>query len=316
MSPVESNCQAVVLIGFGGPTGGAEVRPFLDRVLAGRPLPPARYAEVLDHYEAVGNGSPYNEITMRLAAAVQCRLELMGIGRPVFAGFRFMPPFIEDVMQDLVRLGIRRAFGFVLAAHRCWASWDRYLDEIKLACDRLGDSAPEFQYPMPWHTEPAFITAASDRARAALERLGTSGRAGDAELIFTAHSIPLSMSGRAAYVEQLQESARLIAERLGSDSWRLAFQSRSGNPRDLWLEPDIKDILRNLTGRQAVIVPLGFLCDNVELLYDLDIEAARVACEAGVSMERAATVGEHPSFVQMIANLAGRHLSKTALSAG
>jgi protoporphyrin/coproporphyrin ferrochelatase len=314
MSGGQPHCQAVVLIGFGGPTAGSEVRPFLDRVLAGRPVPPARYAEVLRHYEAVGRHSPYNEITMRLAIALRARLEQMGILTPVIAGFRFMQPFIGDVIQGLMQRGICRAFGFVLAAHRCEASWDRYLDEIRLARERLGDDAPEFEYPSPWHGEPAFIAAATERVRTALEHLETSGRRG-AELIFTAHSIPLSMGGRAGYVEQLHESARLISQRLGRDNWTLAFQSRSGNPRDLWLEPDIKDVLRKLAGRQAVIVPLGFLCDNVEVLYDIDIEAARVAREAGVSMVRAATVGEHSAFVQMIANFASRHLANAAVSA-
>jgi ferrochelatase len=246
---------------------------------------------------------------MRLATAVRARLELMGIHAPVIAGFRFMPPFIGDAIEDLMQRGIRRAFGFVLAAHRCEASWNRYLDEIELARERLGERAPEFEYPGAWHGEQDFITASTDRARTALEHLQTSGWR-HAELIFTAHSIPLSMSERALYVEQLHESARLIAQLLGRDSWTLAFQSRSGNPRDLWLEPDIRDVLRKLAGRQAAIVPLGFLCDNVEVLYDLDIEAASVAHEAGVVMVRAGTVGAHSAFVQMIANFASRHLGK------
>jgi ferrochelatase len=304
-----------MLIGFGAPTAGSEVRPFLDRVLAGRPIPPARYAEVLRHYEAVGCHSPYNEITMRLAIAVRERLEQMRIRVPVISGFRFMQPFIGDAIQDLMQRGIRRAFAFVLAAHRCEASWDRYLDEVKLVRARLGENAPEFEYPSPWHAEPAFIAASVEPARTALEQLETSGHK-HAELIFTAHSIPLSMSGQAAYVAQLHESARLIALGLGRQSWTLAFQSRSGHPRDPWLEPDIKEVLHKLAGRQAVIVPLGFLCDNVEVLYDLDIEAARVARETGVAIVRAATVGEHSAFVQMIANFASRHLGTAALGTG
>ena len=135
-----------MLIGFGAPTAGSEVRPFLDRVLAGRPISPARYAEVLRHYEAVGCRSPYNEITMRLAIAVRERLEQMRIHVPVISGFRFMQPFIGDAIQDLMQRGIRRAFAFVLAAHRCEASWDRYLDEVKLVRARLGENAPEFEY--------------------------------------------------------------------------------------------------------------------------------------------------------------------------
>lgn len=293
-----------MLIGFGGPTSLAEVRPFLDRVLAGRPVPRERYEEVVRHYEALGGRSPYNEMTMRLAAALQHGLQRMGIQAPVVTAFRNLPPFFDGALRDLQQRGIHRAFGFVLAAHRSEASWDRYLDEIRLARERLGGEAPEVEYPLPWHDDPAFVEAVADRARAVLELLDAS-----AELIFTAHSIPLSMGGRAGYVEQLNESARLIAQHLKRNSWTLAFQSRSGSPRDRWLEPDVKDVLRRFPGGQVVLVPLGFLCDHVEVLYDLDIDAAKAAREAGVTMARAATVGEHPKFIEMIAKIAGQYMS-------
>ena len=300
----EPNCEAVMLIGFGGPTAAAEVRPFLDRVLADRPIPRERYEEVVRHYDAVGGRSPYNEMTMRLAAALQHKLQHMGIRAPVIIAFRNMPPFFDDALRDLKQRGIHRALGFVLAAHRSEASWDRYLDEIKLAREQLGGEVSAVEYPPSWHDDPEFVEAVAERTRAALEHLDAS-----AELIFTAHSIPLLMGGRAGYVEQLNESARLIAQYLKRNSWTLAFQSRSGSPRDRWLEPDVKDVLRRFSGGQVVLVPLGFLCDHVEVLYDLDIEAAKAAREAGVTMVRAATVGEHPKFVEMIAKIAGQYIS-------
>ncbi|MBV8453047.1 MAG: ferrochelatase [Deltaproteobacteria bacterium] len=300
----EPNCEAVMLIGFGGPTAAAEVRPFLDRVLADRPIPRERYEEVVRHYDAVGGRSPYNEMTMRLAAALQHKLQHMGIRAPVIIAFRNMPPFFDDALRDLKQRGIHRALGFVLAAHRSEASWDRYLDEIKLAREQLGGEVSAVEYPSSWHDDPEFVEAVAERTRAALEHLDAS-----AELIFTAHSIPLLMGGRAGYVEQLNESARLIAQYLKRNSWTLAFQSRSGSPRDRWLEPDVKDVLRRFSGGQVVLVPLGFLCDHVEVLYDLDIEAAKAAREAGVTMVRAATVGEHPKFVEMIAKIAGQYIS-------
>jgi ferrochelatase len=297
-----------MLIGFGGPTAAAEVRPFLDRVLEGRPIPRERYEEVVQHYAALGGRSPYNEMTQRLAAALQDKLQQMEMRVPVVTAFRNMPPFFADSLRDLQRRGIRHALGFVLAAHRSEASWDRYLAELESARERLGGDAPEIEYPLPWHDDPAFVEAVSDHARTALEHLEVSAR-DRAELIFTAHSIPLSMGGRAGYVEQLNESARLVAQLLERMSWTLAFQSRSGSPRDPWLEPDIKSVLHRFAGGQVVLVPLGFLCDHVEVLYDLDIEAAKVAREAGVTMVRAATVGDHPKFIGMIANIAGQYLS-------
>ncbi|SRR6266851_996822 len=330
MCGTEPRCQAVMLIGFGGPTAAAEVRPFLDRVLAGRPVPRERYEEVVRHYEALGGRSPYNEMTMRQAAALHDELRRIGVPAPVVVGFRNTSPFFEDALSELKARGLRRILGFVLAAHRSEASWDRYLNEIRSARERLvaqaslpaieaqasslapTPDAPEIEYPLPWHDNPGFVEAVSDRARGALERMDAGVR-GRAQLIFTAHSIPLSMGGRAGYVEQLNESARLIARQLGRTSWTLAFQSRSGSPRDPWLEPDIREVLRRFAGGGLVVlIPLGFLCDHLEVLYDLDIEAARVAREAGVTMMRAATVGDHPKFIAMIAEIAGHYLSQAS----
>jgi len=293
---------AVILIGFGGPTSPAEIRPFLDRVTAGRPIPRERYEEVVHHYEAIGGRSPFNEITKRQAAALSERLAREGVKIPVVVGMRNTPPWLEDTLGELGRGGVRRALGFVLAAHRCEASWERYLRNVDEARERVGPSAPAVDYLGEWHAHPLFIEAAADRVAEALARLEPAARE-RAQLIFTAHSIPAAMAAASPYVEQLRESARLIVQRLGRPQWTLAFQSRSGSPRDPWLEPDVCDVLCGLKGRTAVVAPIGFVCDHVEVLYDLDVEAARVAREADVTMVRAATVGEHPRFIEMMATL-------------
>jgi ferrochelatase len=293
---------AVLLVGFGGPASPAEIRPFLDRVTAGRPIPRERYEDVAHHYEAIGGRSPFNEITGRQAAALRERLARAGVKIPVVIGMRNTPPWLDDALAELGRAAVRRALGFVLAAHRCEASWDRYLRNVEEARARVGPGAPAIDYLDEWHAHPLFIEAAADRATDALARLDPAAR-DRAILIFTAHSIPAAMASASPYVEQLRESAELIARRLDRREWKLAFQSRSGNPRDRWLEPDVSEVLREIEGRAAVIAPIGFICDHVEVLYDLDVEAARVAREAGVTMVRAATVGEHPRFIEMIAAL-------------
>jgi len=293
---------AIILIGFGGPTSLAEIRPFLDRVTAGRPIPRERYEEVVHHYEAIGGRSPFNEITERQAAALRERLAREDVNLPVVLGMRNTAPWLEDALRELLRNGVRRALGFVLAAHRCEASWDRYLRNVEEARQRIGPAAPVVDYLGEWHAHPLFIEAAADRVADALARLEPPAR-NRAQLIFTAHSIPAAMAAASPYVEQLRESARLITERLGRREWTLAFQSRSGGPRDPWLEPDVTDVLRGIRGQPAVIAPIGFICDHVEVLYDLDVEAARVARETDVTMVRAATVGEHPRFIEMIAAL-------------
>jgi protoporphyrin/coproporphyrin ferrochelatase len=298
---------AVILIGFGGPRSPAEIRPFLDRVSAGRPIPRERYEEVVHHYEAIGGCSPFIEVTERQATALHEQLVREGVNIPVVLGMRNTPPWLEDSLGELSQRGVRRALGFVLAAHRCEASWDRYLRNVDEARERVGPRAPVVDYLGEWHAHPLFIEAAADRVADALARLEPAAR-DRARIIFTAHSIPAAMAAASPYVAQLRETARLISERLGMREWTLAFQSRSGSPRDPWLEPDVCDVLRGFKRQAVVVAPIGFICDHVEVLYDLDLEAARVAREADVTMMRAATVGEHPRFIEMIAELIGKQL--------
>ncbi|HYK65291.1 MAG TPA: ferrochelatase [Patescibacteria group bacterium] len=302
-----AKCDAVLMIGFGGPNRADEIRPFLDNVLRGRPVPRERYEEVVRHYELLGGRSPYNDLTMRQAAALRAQLEQKSIRVPVAVGMRNWTPYIADAMRSLAAGSARRVLGFVMAAHRSEASFERYQANVNDARAALGAAPPEVDYPQPWHDHPLFVAAVASRAREALSRLDPTDRS-RARLIFTAHSIPLAMAQAGAYVEQLTQSARMVAASLGIDTWQFAYQSRSGSPREPWLEPDIKQTLRSLDSKIAVVVPIGFLCDHVEVLYDLDIEAADVAQDAGIRMERAPTVGDHPLFIEMMASIVAAHV--------
>ena len=302
----KAKCDAVLMIGFGGPTRADEVRPFLDNVLRGRPIPRERYDEVVHHYDLLGGRSPYNDLTMRQAAALRAELEKKGARIPITVGMRNWKPYVADAMRSLADGGARRVLGFIMAAHRSEASFERYQATIDDARVQLRGAAPEVVYPQPWHDHPLFTTAVASRAREAYSRLEFPER-GRARLIFTAHSIPIAMANAGPYVEQLTQSARIVAAELGIDTWQFAYQSRSGSPRDAWLEPDIKETIRSLDAKSAVVVPIGFLCDHVEVLYDLDIEAAQVARAAGIRMERAPTVGDHPLFIEMMASIVAAH---------
>jgi len=302
-----SQYDAILIVGFGGPTGPEEVRPFLDNVLRGRPVPKERYEEVVRHYEQIGDRSPYNEVATRISHGLKAELARAGAANiPVFLGMRNWKPYLADTIAEMASRGARRALGFVLAAHRSEASWDRYIHAVSEARAKAGASAPEVDYVPAWHDHPLFIEAAASGARDALARLGSDQH--QAQVVFTAHSIPVAMAAASPYVEQITESSRLVAGALGIKSWTLVFQSRSGSPREPWLEPDIGDAIRKLSGKPVVVVPIGFVVDNVEVVYDLDIAAASVAREAGVKMQRAATVGEHPLFVKMIAAVVRAHL--------
>ncbi len=298
--------DSMLIVGFGGPTRPDEVRPFLDNVLRGRPVPTDRYEEVVHHYERIGGRSPYNDHTMRQAAALGEVLARDGDAVAIEVGMRHSTPFIEDAMRRLAERGARRTLAFIMAAYRSEASWERYQQKVEEARAKVGERVPQVEYPAPWHTHPMFIRATAARVAEALARLDDRERAG-ARLIFTAHSIPVAMADASPYVAQLEETARRTAAALGIECWILAYQSRSGRPREPWLEPDVISVLKTLDACAAVVAPIGFLCDHVEVLYDLDIEAAALARERGIRLERAATAGDHPDFIAMMASIVRSH---------
>jgi ferrochelatase len=294
--------DAVLLIAFGGPTCPEEIRPFLTRVTQGIPIPAARLEEVAHHYEAVGGKSPLNEITLRQAIALRNVL----IDRlPVYVGMRNTSPFFSETLKQMADDGIRRALGFILSSHRTEASWERYQINIADARAALGDKAPEVDYCDGWHDHPLFIQTWTELIQAALSRIQAEKQKSTA-LVFTAHSLPTAMAAGSPYVEQVESSAHLIAEKLKHQRWSLAYQSRSGKPTDPWLEPDIGKAIRDVAangGKQVVVAPIGFVCDHVEVLYDLDIEAKKTASDLGVQLIRANCPNDHPTFIRMMADV-------------
>jgi ferrochelatase len=303
--------DAVLLIAFGGPTSREEIRPFLARVTKGVPIPPERLEEVARHYEAVGGKSPLNEITFRQAAALKKLLDVSGNPLPVFVGMRNAAPFFADTLRTMADKSVKRALGFILSSHRTEASWERYQQNLADARAEVGAHAPEIDYCGGWHGHPLFIDTWAELIRAELDRLPVAARH-EVPLIFTAHSLPTVMARRSPYVPQLEESSRLIAAKLDLRNWRLAYQSRSGRPGDPWLEPDIGQAIRDCAARgekQIIVAPIGFVCDHVEVLYDLDIEAKRLAGDLGIDMLRVSCLNDHPTFIRMIADVIQSHLN-------
>lgn len=298
---MNSRYDAVLLIGFGGPTGADEVRPFLNQVLSGRPVVRDRYEEVVRHYELMGGRSPYNEHVEKQAAALRAQLRGRKAEIPVYVGMRNWAPHLAQAVAEIALSGARRVLGFVLAPHRCEASWDRYVASVDEAIQKTGARELRIDYPSLWHDDPLFIEAWSERVRASIARLDELGQS-RAEIVFTAHSIPVAMAKESRYVEQLNESSRLVAQALNWNDWSISYQSRSGDGREPWLGPELAEVLKTI-GRPAIVAPIGFVCDHVEVLYDLDVEAAMVARKSGIAMVRAHTVGDHPKFIEMIASM-------------
>lgn len=308
--------DAVLLIAFGGPQAPEDIRPFLANVLRGRRVAPGRVDEVAHHYEVVGGRSPLTELTEAQADGLRDRLAAAGAPLPVFVGMRNWHPYLTETLEAMSRQGIRRAIGFIAAAHRSYSSCTQYRENVAEArahLARAGLPDVEVTYVGDWFNHEKFIAANADRVSVALAGLDPTIRQA-ARLIFTAHSIPESMAQRYPYREQFEETAARVAERTplpGPHS--TVYQSRSGRPEDPWLGPDICDYLRSAHREgleAAVISPVGFICDHVEVLYDLDIEAADVCRELGVPMVRALAVNDHPLFLDMMADVVLRVRSR------
>ena len=294
--------DAVLLLAFGGPTRPEDIRPFLANVTRGRAIPADRLEAVVRHYEDIGGRSPLNELTFR-----QAELLRRAVGRlPVYVGMRNWSPYIADTLGRMTMDGVRRAVAIVLSPHASEASRERYVDAVDAARAALGARAPALVYPASWHVHPRFVAASGERVRAAVATLPAAAQ-DDAVVVFTAHSIPVASARTSPYEREIEETARAVAQALGIARWQVAYQSRSGNPREPWLEPDVNDALRALaaTGVRAVVVaPIGFVCDHVEVLYDLDVAARETAARLGLAFARAGTVNDHPEFIAMLADVA------------
>jgi protoporphyrin/coproporphyrin ferrochelatase len=309
-----SSADAVFFISFGGPEKQEDIRPFLEIVTRGRRIPPARIDEVAHHYEAIGGASPINAITRRQAEGVKQELARAGTPWPVYIGNRNWHPFLEDTLRKMAADGVKRALGFVTAAHRTEASWERYLNAVETARQKVGPAAPAVTYVGPWFDHPLFIEAISERIKEALSAQDSELRTQKGSLspesralswVFTAHSIPTPMAGASRYVQELEATAALVCARFGVQKWKLAYTSRSGRPTDPWLEPDVCDEIRTQAQqgvKDVLAIPIGFVADHVEVLFDLDVEAKEAADAAGVRFHRAQTVGDHPLFIKMIAD--------------
>jgi len=272
--------DAVLLIAFGGPTAPREIRPFLEIVTRGRGVPPERLEEVARHYERMpGSRSPLGALTLAQARALERELARSGAPLPVFVGMRNWHPFLHETLADMTARGLKRALGIILSPLRTEASWERYQQDVTDARAKVG-GAPEVTFARAWYDHPRFIEAVADRARASLAEIPPAVRVGS-PLVFTAHSVPVDMADASPYVADLTAAARAVADRLGDVLKRLAANGE----------------------RQVVVVPIGFVCDHVELLYDLDVEAHAIASAHGLALHRAAAVNDHPEFVAMLADL-------------
>lgn len=285
----------MLLLSFGGPEQPEDVIPFLENVLRGRNVPRQRLLAVAEHYYHFGGRSPINDQCRALIASLEPRLDL-----PIYWGNRNWHPMLEDTMRRMTADGVKRALVFVTSAYSSYSACRQYLEDLERARMAVGPGAPVCEKLRHFYNHRGFVEPNAEAVRTAL------AKAPGAPVLFTAHSIPVSMAETSKYVQQLEETARLVAAAAGVGSYRLVYQSRSGPPSQPWLGPDILEALDETkqAGAGAVVVsPIGFMSDHMEVLYDLDYEAANHAKQIGLKLVRAGTASGHPRFLDMIVDL-------------
>ena len=314
--------DALLLVSFGGPEGPADVLPFLENVTRARRVPEHRLREVAEHYFARGGASPINDQCRDLIAALRADFDAHGIDLPIYWGNRNWRPYLADAVKAMRDDGVRRAAYFVTSMYASYSGCRQYRENLFEAVRRV-DGAPELDRVRHGYDHPGFIAAFAD---ATVKSLAEVGAGADTRLVFVTHSIPVSMAAssgvqRDTYVTEHREVAGLVtsavADRTGrAHDWDLVYCSRSGTPDLPWLAPDVNErlvALGSLGVQSVVVVPIGFVSDHMEVVHDLDTEAAGTASRLGLRYARASTPGTHRAFVAMIGELV---LERAAIERG
>ena len=298
--------DAILFVSFGGPEGPDDVMPFLENVLRGKNVPHERMLEVAEHYKQFDGVSPINEQNRQMIAALEAELAEHGPQLPVYWGNRNWHPLLPDTLLQMADDGVKRAIAFFTSAFSSYSGCRQYREDIERAQQQVGPAAPAVDKLRMFFNHPGFIDPMVEAVEACLQEIPSAERS-DTLLLFTAHSVPLAMADNCNYVAQLEESCRLVADGAQHARWELVYQSRSGPPQQPWLEPDVCDRIEELHNQEPqknlIVLPIGFISDHLEVLYDLDTEAQQLCQKLGINMLRAATAGEHPRFVQMIREL-------------
>lgn len=298
--------DAILWLSFGGPEKEEDVIPFLENVLRGKNVPRERMLAVAEHYYHFGGRSPINQQNREMIQALEAELAAHGPHLPVYWGNRNWHPLLTDTVAQMKADGVRRALAFATAAYSSYSSCRQYLENVENARAAAGEGAPVIDKVRPFYDHPLFIATMAEQVKEALARIPAERR-NAAHIVYTAHSIPISMAENCQYEQQLLEASRLVSAALVRSGDPLVYQSRSGPPMQPWLGPDILEHLRAIGAsgqvKDVAIVPIGFVSDHIEVLYDLDTEARQLCEVLGLNMVRAAAVGANPGFARLVREL-------------
>ena len=303
--------DSVLLVAFGGPTPGCcqkynndmcpgEAYCFVEGIAGEAESQKERVKDISTHYVKLGGFSPFNELTFKQADALKTALQARDLPLPVYAGFRHWTPYLKEVIAEMAQKGHRKMLGIIMAPHQSKVSWEWYQQTVKKGIDAVDGEKPTVDYLDPWYTHKGYVSAIAEIIQTAC-----GDKLAHAELVFTAHAIPQAAADTSPYTQQFGKTGEAVAKQIGKTRFGLAYQSEVENSPIPWIQPDINDWLKTQkeAGVDTVVAsPIGFLCDHVEVLYDLDIEAAETAEACGIDFIRAGTVGDHPKFINMLAD--------------
>ncbi len=296
--------DALLLVSFGGPEKTEDVIPFLENVTAGRGIPRERLAAVGEHYHLFGGRSPINDLNRAFLDAIRADLAEHDIDLPVYWGNRNWDPYLSDTVRQMEADGVQRAACFLTSAYSSYSSCRQYRENLAAASEGTAVRLDRLRH---YFNHPGFVEPFVEATALALAE-APSGT----HVVFMTHSIPDAMNDASGgpdvglYRREHEDVMAVVAERSGATAWSLAFCSRSGSPRTPWLEPDVNDLLEQLSAdgvESVVVVPVGFVSDHMEVVYDLDTEAKATADKLGLRFRRVATPQDHPRFVAVVREL-------------
>ncbi|GAW90920.1 ferrochelatase [Calderihabitans maritimus] len=305
------NLTGILLMAFGAPDSPEAVEPFLRKLLGNRPLPEPVLAKIKERYNLIGGKSPLLEITQTQAFKLEEKLKQRGKSCRVYTGMCYWHPFIEEALAQMVEDGINRVLALSLSPHYSRVSTGAYLRQLEAALDRYGGSL-QVTRAGDWYDHPLYIQALAEKVGEGLRQFPEDVRA-EVPLVFSAHSVPLEhIEGGDPYLEQVEKTASALAETLGEVQWQLAFQSK-GAGKGRWLEPEVEKVLEQLRDqgkKNVLLVPLSFVSDHVETLYDMDIALKEYARSLGLNFVRCSTLNDSPAFIEALVQIIEQKLDQ------
>jgi ferrochelatase len=300
--------KALLLLAFGGPRSLDEVEPFLTRLFRGRKPSPEQLKKVKERYRLIGGCSPLPEITLKQAEALEYSLNSKGYQFKSYVGMRYGHPLIEETLKEILREGIHEVIALPMAPFRSCASTGAYIEEVNQIRKNIGEKI-KISFVEGWHLHPLFIGAIQEKIEEELMQFTPEERK-KVHLIFSAHSLPKSLVENEPYVKDMEESVREVLKKIEPLPWHIAFQSRGMGPEE-WLGPDVESILTELSRqrvREILMIPIGFVADHIEVLFDIDILYRGKAEFMEMVLKRTTSLNFSKRFIEALSSIVEEHI--------